>query len=65
MRGVTDKFDHDMSAPYDTSNHVARSIIKPLSDEVHKHELWACHLGSELGGQGYDQIKLALMARRR
>jgi acyl-CoA dehydrogenase len=51
----------DMSAPYDTSNHVARSIIKPLSDEVRKQELWACHLGSELGGQGYGQIKLALM----
>lgn len=51
----------DMSAPYDTSNHIARAIIKPLSDEVRKQELWACHLGAELGGQGYGQIKLALM----
>ncbi|MFJ3370597.1 acyl-CoA dehydrogenase family protein [Pseudomonas sp. NPDC086251] len=51
----------DMSAPYDTSNHVARAIIKPLSDEVRRQELWACHLGAELGGQGYGQIKLALM----
>ena len=23
--------------------------------------LWACHLGPELGGQGYGQLKLALM----
>ena len=27
-----------------------------------KHRgLWACHLGPELGGQGYGQVKLALM----
>lgn len=51
----------DMSAPYDLGNKAARAIIKPLSDEVRKQELWACHLGPELGGQGYGQIKLALM----
>ena len=26
--------------------------------------LWACHLGPELGGQGYGQVKLALMNER-
>ena len=25
------------------------------------HGLWACHLGPELGGQGYGQLKLALL----
>jgi acyl-CoA dehydrogenase len=28
---------------------------------VQKRGLWACHLGPELGGKGYGQLKLALM----
>jgi acyl-CoA dehydrogenase len=28
---------------------------------VKDNDLWACHLGPELGGQGYGQLKLALM----
>jgi acyl-CoA dehydrogenase len=51
----------DMSDPYDTGNLAARAIIKSLQDEVRRQGLWACHLGHELGGQGYGQIKLALM----
>jgi acyl-CoA dehydrogenase len=38
-----------------------RGIIDPLKDEVRRHELWATHLGPELGGQGYGQLKLALL----
>ncbi len=33
----------------------------PLKDEVKRRGLWACHLDPELGGQGYGQVKLALM----
>lgn len=51
----------DMSDPYDVGNKTARAIIKPLQDEVKRQGLWACHLGPELGGQGFGQIKLALM----
>lgn len=47
--------------PYDTSNTDSRTIIKPLQDQVRKQDLWACHLGPELGGPGYGQVKLALM----
>ncbi len=36
-------------------------FIKPLQDEVKAQGLWACHLGPELGGQGFGQLKLALM----
>jgi acyl-CoA dehydrogenase len=36
-------------------------FIKPLQDKVKAQGLWACHLGPELGGQGYGQVKLALM----
>ena len=38
-----------------------RSIIDPLKEEVKKQGLWATHLGPELGGQGYGQLKLALL----
>ena len=36
-------------------------FIKPLQQKVRDQKLWACHLGPELGGQGYGQLKLGLM----
>jgi acyl-CoA dehydrogenase len=47
--------------PYDTKNQASRAILRPLQEQVKKEGLWACHLGPELGGQGYGQVKLALM----
>src|SRR5580693_2487458 len=38
-----------------------REAIDPLKEEVRRHGLWATHLGPELGGQGYGQLKLALL----
>src|SRR5688500_16281502 len=32
-----------------------------LKQVVKDHDLWACHLGPDLGGKGYGQVKLALM----
>jgi acyl-CoA dehydrogenase len=46
---------------YDRSHPVHAKVIKPLQEEVKKRDLWACHLGPELGGKGYGQLKLALM----
>ena len=37
------------------------TFIKPLQEKVKAEGLWACHLGPELGGQGFGQLKLALM----
>jgi acyl-CoA dehydrogenase len=45
----------------DTGNGKAREIIEPLRQQVRAKGLWACHLGPELGGKGYGQVKLALM----
>ena len=43
-------------------NHpVRQALIPPLQQIVKEQGLWACHLGPELGGQGYGQLKLALM----
>ncbi|WP_134765636.1 acyl-CoA dehydrogenase family protein [Nocardioides sp. 1609] len=36
-------------------------LVRPLQAEVQARGLWACHLGPELGGPGYGQLKLALM----
>jgi acyl-CoA dehydrogenase len=38
-----------------------RARVRPLQDRVRARGLWACHLGPELGGQGYGQVKFALM----
>jgi acyl-CoA dehydrogenase len=47
--------------PYDTGNTAARAVLAPLQEQVKAQGLWACHLGPELGGPGYGQLKLALM----
>jgi len=42
--------------------HIGREkLIRPLQEKVKAQGLWACHLGPELGGQGYGQLKLGLM----
>jgi acyl-CoA dehydrogenase len=38
-----------------------RTIIDPLKEEVRRQKLWAAHLGPELGGEGYGQLKLCLL----
>ena len=38
-----------------------RRVIVPLQKRVREEGLWAAHLGPELGGPGYGQVKLALM----
>ena len=36
-------------------------LVRPLQQEVKAMGLWACHLGPELGGLGFGQLKLALL----
>jgi len=38
-----------------------RDVIDPLKEQVKARDLWACHLGPDLGGSGFGQVKLALM----
>jgi acyl-CoA dehydrogenase len=42
-------------------NETRRKVVDPLKEEVRRRDLWATHLGAELGGQGYGQLKLALL----
>ncbi len=46
---------------FDPMTDEMRRIIDPLKDEVRRQGLWATHLGPELGGQGFGQLKLALL----
>lgn len=46
---------------YDVTNEQWARLTDPLKAEVKRQGLWACHLDAELGGQGYGQVKLALM----
>jgi acyl-CoA dehydrogenase len=38
-----------------------RKVIDPLKQRVRDQQLWATHLGPELGGEGHGQLKLALL----
>jgi acyl-CoA dehydrogenase len=41
-----------------------QKAVRPLQAKVKEQKLCACHLTPELGGQGYGQVKLALMNER-
>ncbi|SNQ47893.1 Acyl-CoA dehydrogenase [Frankia canadensis] len=47
--------------PFDKANARVRDLLRPLQEEVRARGLWACHLGPDLGGAGYGQVKLALL----
>jgi acyl-CoA dehydrogenase len=46
---------------YDRSHPIHSTVIPPLQEQVKAQNLWACHLGPDLGGLGYGQLKLGLM----
>ena len=48
-------------AVYDKAHPVHQKVLRPLQEEVKARDLWACHLGPDLGGKGYGQLKLGLM----
>ena len=52
---------HDNYLPTAQMTDKQREVVTPLKQEVRDHALWAPHLGPELGGQGYGQLKLALL----
>ncbi len=61
VREEVEPLDHLLGSPYDIQNPRNQKLVRPLQAEVKKRKLWACHLGPELGGPGYGQLKLALM----
>src|SRR5258706_10011867 len=61
LRDEVEPLDLVLGDPYDKSDERALAVMRPLQKQVRAHDLWACHLGPELGGQGYGQLKLALL----
>jgi acyl-CoA dehydrogenase len=61
VREEIEPLDLVLGNPYDKSDTKALEAVRPLQQQVRDRGLWAAHLGPELGGQGYGQLKLALM----
>jgi acyl-CoA dehydrogenase len=61
VRDEIEALDLVLGNPFDVTDRRSREIVKPLKQRVKERGLWACHLGPDLGGLGYGQLKLALM----
>ncbi|MDV6242104.1 acyl-CoA dehydrogenase family protein [Rhodococcus opacus] len=61
MTNEVEPLQYVIKHPLDLSDPVRQELIPPLQEEVRRQGLWACHLGPELGGPGYGQLKLALL----
>ena len=61
VREEVEPLDLLLDSPYNVADPARNRLVKPLQRQVRERKLWACHLGPELGGQGYGQVKLALM----
>jgi acyl-CoA dehydrogenase len=61
VRTEVEPLDLLLDDPYDLADPLRQKLIPPLQRQVRERGLWACHLGPELGGPGYGQVKLALI----
>lgn len=61
VRAEVEPVDQVIEHAWDVNDPVRNALIKPLQQQVRDRQLWACHLGPELGGPGYGQLKLALL----
>lgn len=61
VRDEVEPLDLVLGDPYDKGDPRYKRLVRPLQDQVRAKGLWACHLGPDFGGQGYGQVKLALL----
>jgi acyl-CoA dehydrogenase len=61
VREEVEPLEHLLVSPYAVNDPLRNRLVRPLQQKVRDRGLWACHLGPELGGPGYGQVKLALM----
>jgi acyl-CoA dehydrogenase len=61
VREEIEPLDHVLVHPADVKNPNYVKLVRPLQKKVKEQRLWACHLGPDLGGEGYGQVKLALI----
>lgn len=61
VREQIEPLDHILGSQWNIHDPDFVKLVRPLQKQVQERGLWACHLGPELGGKGYGQLKLALM----
>ena len=61
VREEVEPVDLVVKHAWDMDDPVRRQLIPPLQERVRERGLWATHLGPNLGGPGYGQVKLALL----
>jgi acyl-CoA dehydrogenase len=61
VRDEVEPLDQVIAHAWDMRDPVRQKLIPPLQERVRERGLWATHLGPELGGLGYGQVKLALL----
>jgi len=61
VRAEVEPLDHVLGSQWNIHDPRFVKLARPLQAKVRERGLWACHLGPELGGKGYGQVKLGLM----
>ena len=61
VREECEPLDLVIEESHDLNDPVRQALIPPLQQAVKDRGLWATHLGPQLGGPGYGQVKLALL----
>ena len=61
MHQDVEPLDYVLGDAYDKTEERALALVRPLQQQVREQGLWAAHLKPEMGGQGYGQVKLALL----
>ncbi|MET7992198.1 acyl-CoA dehydrogenase family protein [Amycolatopsis sp. NPDC005232] len=62
VRDEVQPLDFLLGDPHDLVQPGYEELVRPLQETVKRRGLWACHLDPGLGGKGFGQVKLALMA---
>jgi acyl-CoA dehydrogenase len=61
VKHEVEPLDHLLGSQWNIHDPRFVALARPLQAKVRDRGLWACHLGPELGGKGFGQVKLALM----
>lgn len=61
VKAEVEPLDLVLGDPSNRADETAMRLVAPLRQQVREQKLWACHLTPEYGGQGYGQLKLALL----
>lgn len=61
VREEVEPLDLVLGSEWDIHAPLFGKLVRPLQALVRERKLWACHLGPQLGGPGYGQLKLALL----